>query len=88
MKISIMKLILLVQKQISEKRFQILRCFVNAFWQIRMASFIASIPLSIQIIPELRITFNQSRSFLTIIAFHSFSDLKNPVTDFSIDYGI
>ena len=32
MKISIMKLILLVQKQISEKRFQILRCFVNAFW--------------------------------------------------------
>ena len=27
--------------------------------------------ISIQIIPELRITFNQSRSFLTIIAFHT-----------------
>ena len=31
-----MKLILLVQKQIPEKRFQILRCFVNAFLQIRI----------------------------------------------------
>lgn len=27
--------------------------------------------ISIQIIPELRITFNQSRSFLTNIAFHT-----------------
>ena len=76
-----MKLILLIQKQIPEKRFHILRCFVNAFWQIRMASFIALIPLSIQIIPELRITFNQSRSFLTIIAFHTFSTPKNSISD-------
>ena len=36
MKISIVKLIFLVQKQISEKRFQILCCFVNAFLQIRI----------------------------------------------------
>ena len=36
MKISIMKLIFLVQEQISEKRFQILCCFVNAFLQIRI----------------------------------------------------
>ena len=31
-----MKLILLVQKQISEKHFQILRCFVNTFLQVRI----------------------------------------------------
>ena len=36
MKISIVKLIFLVQKQISEKRFQILCCFVNIFLQIRV----------------------------------------------------
>ena len=36
MKISIMKLIFLVQKQISEKRFQILCCFVNTFLQVRI----------------------------------------------------
>ncbi|MBE5705099.1 MAG: hypothetical protein EGS62_13070 [Ruminococcus sp.] len=36
MKISIMKLIFLVQKQIFEKCFQILCCFVNAFLQIRI----------------------------------------------------
>ena len=29
-----MKLVLLVQKQISEKHFQILRCFVNTFLQV------------------------------------------------------
>ena len=34
--ICIMKLILLVQKQISEKHFQILRCFVNTFLQVRI----------------------------------------------------
>ena len=36
MKVSIMKLIFLVQKQISEKRFQILCCFVNTFLQVRI----------------------------------------------------
>ena len=36
MKISIMELIFLVQKQISEKRFQILCCFVNTFLQVRI----------------------------------------------------
>ena len=36
MKISIMKFIFLVQKQISEKRFQILCCFVNTFLKVRI----------------------------------------------------
>ena len=36
MKISIVKLIFLVQKQISEKHFQIFCCFVNTFLQVRI----------------------------------------------------
>lgn len=36
MKISTMKLIFLVQKQISEKCFQILCCFVNTCLQVRI----------------------------------------------------
>ena len=36
MKISIMKLIFLVQTQTSEKYFQIFRCFVNTFLQVRI----------------------------------------------------
>ena len=39
MKISIVKFIFLIQKQISEKRFQIFCCFVNTFLQVRIDSF-------------------------------------------------
>ena len=35
-KISIVKFVLLVQKQVSKKRFQIFCCFVNPFLQVRV----------------------------------------------------